>query len=221
MKGLLIAVEGLDGSGLTTHSKLLVEALNSRGYRSAYTKEPTEGPIGILIRRFLRGDIPDVRHDLLALLFAADRVWHYYSDPSLPGSAGIEGAISRGYIVVCDRYKYSSLAYQGSFAGLEWVESVNSRAPEADIIVYIDTDIEVNLGRLVERRRRELYENRRSLEKIKELFEAILERRREDGIEIVHVRGSEGGRPRPIDEVSSEILEKVLSSIESLGLPRQ
>ena len=98
-QGVLIALEGIDGSGLTTHSKLLVEALNELGYRAVYTKEPTHGPIGQVIREMLKSR-PDPR--VLALLFAADRIWHLVEDPSLPGN-GVLGALRQGYIVVTDR----------------------------------------------------------------------------------------------------------------------
>ena len=49
-KGMLVAVEGVDGAGKTTQSYLLVEGLRKLGYEAEYTTEPTHGRIGDIIR---------------------------------------------------------------------------------------------------------------------------------------------------------------------------
>ena len=212
MPGLHLAFEGIDGSGLTTHSRLLVERLSKNGYRSFYSKEPTNGPIGRLIREFLanRGE-PD--HAMMALLFAADRRWNYYSSPN-----SIRGMLERGYIVVSDRYKYSSIAYQGAFAGIDWVWSVNSRVPHSDAIIYIDIPVEVALRRVRERARNgaviEAYEERVYLEKIKEAYEVVLERAIREGIIVKRVSMVESGRERSIEDVAGEVFKFALSLVE-------
>ncbi|MEB3846672.1 MAG: dTMP kinase [Desulfurococcales archaeon] len=212
MPGLHLAFEGIDGSGLTTHSRLLVERLSKNGYRSFYSKEPTNGPIGRLIREFLanRGE-PD--HAMMALLFAADRRWNYYSSPN-----SIRGMLERGYIVVSDRYKYSSIAYQGAFAGIDWVWSVNSRVPHSDAIIYIDIPVEVALRRVRERARNgaviEAYEERVYLEKIKEAYEVVLERAIREGIIVKRVSMVESGRERSIEDVAGEVFNFALSLVE-------
>ncbi len=210
-KGVLVAVEGIDGSGLTTHARLLVESLSSQGFRSVYTKEPTYGPVGQLIRKFLSLPNPDNR--LLALLFAADRVWHYFEDPNLPGG-GIGGALEQGYIVVTDRYKYSSIAYQGSFTSIDWVWSINSVVPEAFIIVYIDVDVDTAIKRITSRAKIEAYETRERLSIIKETFQRVLEIAKQNGVKIIHIKASEP-EERTIESVSREILEKILSALEN------
>ncbi|MEB3759899.1 MAG: dTMP kinase [Desulfurococcales archaeon] len=210
-KGVLVAVEGIDGSGLTTHARLLVESLSSQGFRSVYTKEPTYGPVGQLIRKFLSLPNPDNR--LLALLFAADRVWHYFEDPDLPGG-GIGGALEQGYIVVTDRYKYSSIAYQGSFTSIDWVWSINSVVPEAFIIVYIDVDVDTAIKRITSRAKIEAYETRERLSIIKETFQRVLEIAKQNGVKIIHIKASEP-EERTIESVSREILEKILSALEN------
>lgn len=212
MPRLHLAFEGIDGSGLTTHSRLLVERLGENGYRSFYSKEPTNGPIGRLIREFLasRGE-PD--HVMMALLFAADRRWNYYSSPN-----SIRRMLESDYIVVSDRYKYSSIAYQGAFAGIDWVWSVNSRVPHSDAIVYIDVPVEVALRRVRERARNgaviETYEERVYLEKIKEAYEEVLERAAEESVIVKRVAMVESGRERSIEDVSNEIFEFTLSLVE-------
>ncbi len=146
--GVLVAVEGVDGSGVTTISRVLVEALARLGLRSVYTKEPTRGPVGELIRSELRRG--DVDAKLLALLFAADRIWHLTRKPDLPG-VGVLGALSQGYVVVSDRYKYTSLAYQGRAARRDWVWNINKYAPPAHVLVYISVDPDTALERVRKR----------------------------------------------------------------------
>jgi dTMP kinase len=75
--GGLIALEGIDGSGTTTHSRILYERICRMGMRAFLTYEPTDGPIGRMIRDFLSGKLR-VEHDVLALLFAADRLFHVH-----------------------------------------------------------------------------------------------------------------------------------------------
>ncbi|MGC9209989.1 MAG: dTMP kinase [Acidilobus sp.] len=216
MAGALVAVEGIDGSGLTTHSRLLAQSLTSVGIRSVYTKEPTEGPLGQVIRSQLAEPSPDPT--LMALLFAADRAWHLRSDPSLPGGKGVLGAIEQDYVVVCDRYKYSSIAYQGA-AGVsqDWLWSLNSFAREADIIVYIDVPVDVALSRITERPRREAYERTDFLLRVKAKFDEVLRRAAEMGVRVVKVSGVKDGEERPIGEVSQEILRAVVELLRSFS----
>jgi dTMP kinase len=213
LTGLHIAFEGIDGSGLTTHSKLLVKNLNARGYRAAYAKEPTNGPVGKLIREFLANPgEPD--HVMMALLFAADRRWNYYASHQ-----GIGALLSNGYIVVSDRYKYSSVAYQGAFAGLDWVWSVNSRVPHSNVIVYIDIPVEVAIERVRRRARNgaiiESYERKAYLEKIKEAYEHVLERALKEGVIVKRVSMMKGGEERSINDVASEILDFIVSLLNA------
>ena len=209
-RGLLIAFEGIDGSGLTTHSKLLVRKLREEGYKVGYSKEPTWGPIGVLIRELLLQ--PSVDHEVLALLYAADRLWHLRAYSCL--GAGFLKALEEGYIVVLDRYKYSSMAYQSLGAPVEWIEAINSRAPEADIIVYLDVPPEVALSRVQARRITYYYETLERLRKVKEAFETILGRAEARGVRVVRIKGVKNGVERSIEEVGHEVYSKVKKHIE-------
>jgi dTMP kinase len=209
-RGLLIAFEGIDGSGLTTHSKLLVRRLREEGYKVGYSKEPTWGPIGVLIRELLLQ--PSVDHEVLALLYAADRLWHLRAYSCL--GAGLLKALEEGYIVVLDRYKYSSMAYQSLGAPVEWIEAINSRAPEADIIVYLDVPPEIALNRVQARRITYYYETLERLRKVKEAFETILERAEARGVKIVRIKGVENGVERSVEEVGREVYSEVKKYIE-------
>jgi len=140
-KGVFICLEGLDGCGKTTQTRILTKRLRNEGYGAVSTAEPSRGRIGQFIRKCcLHGDkrLPPV---VEALLFAADRFEHVNNEV-LP-------ALKEGKIVVSDRYVYSSLAYQGA-AGLDlkWIEMVNEHAVRPDLAVFIDVDPETVIGRL-------------------------------------------------------------------------
>lgn len=210
-RGVLIALEGIDGSGLTTHSKLLVEALNRLGYKAVYTKEPTRGPIGQVIRGMLKSR-PDPR--ILALLFAADRVWHLIEDPSLPGK-GVLGALSKGYIVVTDRYKYSSIAYQGKTVGFDWVKNLNKHAPDPDILVYIKVKPEIAFKRITSQRAdTEYYEILRELKENSEALDKVIGEARKAGIPTIIVNQTPSDRILSIDETHQIILDNIRNYIK-------
>ena len=210
-RGILIAFEGIDGSGLTTHSRLLVERLTRAGYRVGYSKEPTWGPIGVLIRDMLLE--PEVDHEILALLYAADRLWHLKIRSCV--GVSLRRALEEGYIVVVDRYKYSSMAYQSLGAPLEWIEIVNSRAPEADLIVYLDVPPEIALSRITARRITYYYETLDRLRRVKEAFEKVLERASMKGVEVIRIQGVKEGVVRSIEDVSEEIYTKTREFVEA------
>jgi len=185
--GFMVAVEGVDGAGVSTHSTLITEFLSriidGGKYRVVLTKEPTKGPLGFIIWELLRGYLGDLRRqDIMALLFAADRIYHLYSAPMLGGSVrGVIGAMAAGHVVVMDRYKYSSLAYQtvpidGAPVDWEWVNMLNKYAPPPHILVYVDVDPETAISRLSLREDRHLYENVYRLDAVRTNFLHMIER---------------------------------------------
>jgi dTMP kinase len=130
--GRFIVLEGIDGSGTTTQSARLGAALRAEGYRVVMTREPSEGPIGVLLRQALTRRLTGLSDRALALLFAADRLDHLASV--------VEPALSEGAVVISDRYVLSSLAYQGMRLPLAWVESLNAAARRPDLTLYLDVD---------------------------------------------------------------------------------
>ncbi len=130
-QGLFVAIEGIDGAGLTTQTKILADRIRSLGKEVLVTKEPTTGPIGQIIRKVLSGEL---KHEpcMLALLFAADRAYHFSSE--------ILPALLNGQIVISDRYVLSSMAYQGLYLPVSWIKEVNSCVPPPDICILIDVD---------------------------------------------------------------------------------
>jgi dTMP kinase len=152
------------------------------------------------------------------LLYAADRLWHLRVHSCL--GVGLLKALEEGYIVVLDRYKYSSMAYQSLGAPIEWIEAINSRAPEADIIVYLDVPPEIALSRVQARRITYYYETLERLRKVKKAFETILERAKTRGVKVVRIKGAENGIERSIEEVGQEVYSEVEKHIESRGYKR-
>jgi dTMP kinase len=138
-RGRFIVLEGLDGAGTTTQGALLAARLLERDIPVELTKEPTDGPIGRIVRGFTDGDL-HLEPETVALGFAADRIEH---------TVEITKLLDAGTWVVSDRYVASSLAYQTS-QGLpfDWVRTLNSRAMEPDATVFVDTPVATCVSRL-------------------------------------------------------------------------
>jgi dTMP kinase len=160
-KGFFVCIEGLDGSGKTTHAHRLVQNLQKRGFDAVYTTEPSEREIGIFIRESVLQGKNRVPRVVEAVLFAADRVVHMEKDVKL--------ALREGKVVVSDRCVYSSLAYQGA-AGLdlEWIEEINRFALPADLALYIDVPPEVVVKRI--RRKKSVMETLETQRKVKQVY---------------------------------------------------
>ncbi len=145
-RGRFVVIEGIDGAGTTTQSALLAARLRKSGLLVRTTREPSDGPIGTLIRQVLTGRVV-VPGGLapgwatMALLFAADRMDHVESE--------IEPFIAGGGIIVSDRYDASSLAYQSVVSGrssseaVEWIRALNSHALRPDLTIVIDLPADV------------------------------------------------------------------------------
>jgi len=141
-RGRFVVIEGIDGAGTTTQVAKLAEHLRAEMKESVRTTcEPSDGPVGTLVRQVLTGRIvvPGGRAPgwaTMALLFAADRMDHVETE--------IEPFIASGGVVVSDRYDASSLAYQsvmsgsGGAAAIEWIRSLNRYAMRPDLTIVLD-----------------------------------------------------------------------------------
>ncbi len=139
MSGRLIVIEGLDGAGTTTQARRLVDHLTARGQRAHLTREPSDGPVGRLIREMLTGAHAIAGEKLsqgtFGLLFAADRLDHMQRE--------VEPQIAAGAVVVSDRWYHSSLAYQGTGADRDWIATINARARRPDLTIFLKVRPEV------------------------------------------------------------------------------
>ena len=175
-KGKFIVFEGTDGSGKTTQMKLLSEYLESKGQKCYLTSEPTKSAFGMLLRACLRGEVETNEHTIAAM-FAADRLDHVQS-----ADQGMLAQLEAGYTVLCDRYYFSSLAYNGGFVSFEWVEELNRPAMELlkpDLIVYLDLDPEEAMQRVSRRSAQERYETLERQKLIRGKYFEVFERYKE------------------------------------------
>ncbi len=135
-RGKFITFEGCDGCGKSTQLKLFSEYLTKEGIPHIFTREPGGGKISEQIREvLLSGKNLEMTDECEALLYAAARVQHL--------SDRVEPALSKGELVICDRYVDSSLAYQAYARGLgvDFVEKINAYALKnylPDVTVFID-----------------------------------------------------------------------------------
>ena len=148
-----IVLEGLDGSGTTTQCRLLQQKLEKLGVHSRYTCEPTESFIGKAVRQVLQHD-KVVAEGTLAKLFAADRHNHIYHPED-----GILALLERGTKVICDRYLFSSLAYQSVDWNFDAVWELNRYFPLPQNLVFLDVPPDEGYRRVVQRNTtQEIYE---------------------------------------------------------------
>ena len=149
MKGKFITLEGPDGSGKTTVSKIVVEQLQMEGYKVLLTREPGGIDIAEQIRKVIldpKNTAMDARCE--ALLYAASRRQHLV-EKVLP-------ALDEKKIVLCDRFVDSSLVYQGIARGIgvDEVMQINEFAIEGhmpDATIFLDVDLETGLARVANR----------------------------------------------------------------------
>lgn len=195
--GKLIVFEGLDGSGKTTHIKLLTERLRKKGVPVFSTAEPTSSVTGGMLRDAL-GGITKRSSGEMAALFVLDRIFHNVNPVD-----GILKMLEEGNTVICDRYYYSSMAYQGSETDYEWVRRMNIDCPEIrkpDACIFLDLDADACMERLgKERDKIEIYENVAKLQSVREKFYKTFELLGES--ENIHIVNT----ARPKESVAEEI----------------
>jgi dTMP kinase len=201
MSGRLIVLEGLDGAGTTTQAKRLVEHLASHGTRAHLTREPSDGPIGQLIRQMLTGGhaIPGqaIAQSTFGLLFAADRLDHLQRE--------VEPQLAIGSTVVSDRWYHSSLAYQGTGADRDWITLLNARARRPDLTIFLQVRPEVAAARRVAAGRvEELFEDLRMQEDVAAGYKATNAELMAQGERIEVIDGE-----APADAVFASILALV------------
>lgn len=212
-RGRFVVLEGIDGAGTTTQTSLLVAALRKRGYATRATREPSDGPIGTMIRQVLAGRfvLPGGKAPnwaTMALLFAADRLDHV--------EAEIEPLLENGGIVVSDRYDASSLAYQSVTSGrggpeaVEWIRALNRHAIRPDVIVVVDVPADTAATRREARgEAAQLYEQNEVQQSLAAFYRDLGVHMPNDRVVVVSGTGS-------VEDVHARILEAIEGTC---GLP--
>lgn len=202
-KGKFIVFEGLDGSGTTTQSRLLREWFEKENQPVYLTHEPTEGPIGMLIRLALSGRLRSstnnhtVNESTLALFFAGDRMDHL-QNTIIPN-------LEKGINVICDRYYLSSFAYQSLELEFEWIKQINSKCIQPDLTLMLDVPVIVCKKRMAkERWHVDLYEDEEKLEKVRVNYLRIIEEYLKHKENIVTLNGNSSSK-----DVHNEVKKEV------------
>jgi dTMP kinase len=218
-----IVLEGGDGSGTSTQLALIRRRFSAIGGAKdgatgdapggvtggakgavlppLYTTcEPTDGPVGALIREALGGRLP-LRGETLARLFAADRNEHLY------GEGGIIGRARQGELVISDRYVLSSLVYQGIACGEELPRALNAAFPLPEALLYFDLDPAAALKRLEERPSRDIYEYLDFQTAVQGRYRALLPWYADQGVRVSTIDAS-----KPQEEVA-EAVWRVLENL--------
>ena len=166
----LIAFEGIDGAGKSTQAKRLSDWLEARGFRTLVTFEPTHGEHG----KRIRNADPRLEPEEERAEFVLDRKEHV--------ETCITPALERDEIVICDRYYYSSMAYQGARIAKERGDESGEAldriinelrmenelfAPQADILVIFELSVDASLARIAcGRASADAFENRDNLARV-------------------------------------------------------
>lgn len=174
-KGFIVAFEGIDGSGKTTHSRLLAEWLIEQGRDVVVEHEPTQGPWGRKLRE--SGSTGRLSPEKELEYFIEDRKQHV-QEVILP-------AISQGKVVILDRYYFSNMAYQGT-RGLDIDEIRRSNeafAPRPDLLIILDIEVDKALQRIGARGDvANEFEKKENLEQCRSIF---LDLGKEDFVKII------------------------------------
>ena len=172
-RGRFIVIEGIDGSGKSTQIQLLANRLTAAKRKVYTTAEPTVSLTGGMLRDALRGVTKKTACEIAAM-FLLDRIFHNVNPVN-----GIEKFLASGVDVICDRYYYSSLAYQGSETDFDWVLDMNINCPEIrkpDICIFLDLDPDKCIERISKNRMvTEIYEEKSRLEKYRKRYFDIFE----------------------------------------------
>ena len=156
---MLVNLEGIDGCGKSTQSKLLLEKLEGEGEKVIILKEPTKRPHGQKLWDVLHGKRKATNEEILEL-FVLDRIQHVEEK--------IQPALDDGTVILMDRYYYSSMAYQ--VAGGIDVEEIREKhvfAPKPDVVLIFDLPVSVALERVKGHSDADEFEKEEHLEKVR------------------------------------------------------
>ena len=191
-RGRFIVFEGIDGAGKSTQINALSARLLAMGHKVHHTAEPTTLDTGRMLRAALGGK--EARSPAeMAALFTLDRIAH---------NKEINAALEAGQDVICDRYYYSSLSYQGYVCDYEWIKAMNCQCPDIrrpDLCIFLDLPPAVSLERITARGgEKEIFESEETLTRVRETFLSVF-RDLPDRVAIIDATGTP-------DEVAARVL---------------
>ena len=159
---MLIDLEGIDGCGKSTQTKLLQEKLEELGENTVILKEPTNGPHGQKLWDVLHGKRKATNEEILEF-FILDRKQHV--------NEKVQPALDDSTIVLMDRYYYSSMAYQvAGGLDVEYIRNKHNFAPDPDIVLIFDLPVSTALERVRGHSEADEFEKEEHLEKVREAY---------------------------------------------------
>lgn len=200
-RGVLITLEGIDGSGKSTAAKALFDHFHQQNLRTVLTKEPGGTQLGKVIRTVVQEKTAVQCPEAEYLLFAADRAQHF-AEIVLP-------ALAKNTIVISDRMADSSLAYQGYGRGLDHtiINTVNAwamRQRMPDLVLYLRISPETAMNRIMQRKLHlTAFEQEKSFQQhVYQGFEAIFAQKK-------------NGRIIDAEQRSEEVIQQVIQTVET------
>ena len=203
-RGKFIVFEGNEGTGKSTHIRRLSEYLNSIGHKHLVTREPGGTEFGEKIRAILLDTKSQLDPLSEALLFYSSRIMNYRNI--------ILDTINRGETVICDRFHFSTVVYQGMCENCNEVIDLHSALDNyfseyISLVVYLDADVETCLARLSRRKVSDKFEaqGKAFISKVKESYDRLFSSNKK----VFRIDTDDS-----LDEVSNLILERVKDVID-------
>lgn len=217
-KGMILAFEGLDGSGKETQTKFLEKRLKEDGFKVLRVDFPNyQSEYSLFVKEYLKGNFSkNINPYVVSSFFALDRLGLYETK--------IKAYLNDGYVIICDRYVYSNLIYQGcKFDDLkerekffEWVlnfEYNMCSLPKEEVTFFMDVPIEISLEIIKHRGENDIYESDKEfLIKSYENCKYVAEK-----YNLVHIKCCPYGKLLSVDEIHNEIYNHVLKILSYEG----
>lgn len=216
--GMILAFEGLDGSGKETQTKLLEERLKNDGIKVLRIDFPNyQSKYSLFVKEYLNGKFDkEMNPYVISTFFALDRLGIYETK--------MKTYLNEGYVIICDRYVYSNLIYQGcKFDNLEerekffdWIlnfEYNMCNLLKEEITFFMDVPINISLEIIRSRGEKDIYEkDKEFLIKSYENCKNIAKK-----YNLVHIECCSLGKLLPINEINDRIYEHVLKILNYEG----
>jgi dTMP kinase len=226
---LLIAIEGIDGSGKGTQAQILTDRLKENGFSSELVSFPQydQTLFGSAIGDFLNGkfgSLNEVNPFLASLLYAGDR---FESKPMLME------LLKKNDVVVLDRYVSSNIAHQGSkFSGdqqAELIEKIRkiefeiNGLPRTDLTILLDITSSLSQILIARKQKRTYTDSKADLQEadseylasVREVYKTLADQSEDWTVVPVGLEGKEVSEPRTIDDISEEIWKTVIKKIQA------
>ncbi len=202
MRGSFFVVEGIDGSGKGTVCKQLSQELEKRGRTVLLTAEPSNSVYGKRLRAMLSHDSdPKANAEDYLRLFVADRKEHLKYE--------ILPAIERGELVVCDRYKHSTIAFQ-SAQGIpaKRIIQLHEGLLSPDLTIILDLPPETAIARMSAREKKEKFEKLEFMRTLRENYLALPKLLSGEKIAVVDASA-------PVERVVEKVLGLCLAELKA------